>query len=87
MDFTSCKIVGFGVTHADAGASQGLSTTCGTPGYVAPEVLLQQSRSAKGDVWGLGVFLYILLCGYPPFYSTNQVGTPLCANSCTGCSS
>lgn len=49
-----------------------LTSSCGTPGYVAPEILHQLPYGAKVDVWSLGVILYIILCGYPPFYSTDQ---------------
>ncbi|XP_076860188.1 calcium/calmodulin-dependent protein kinase type 1 isoform X2 [Brachyhypopomus gauderio] len=49
-----------------------LSTACGTPAYVAPE-LLQQKTYGKGvDLWALGVISFILLCGYPPFYHDND---------------
>uniref|UniRef100_A0AAY4C8F8 Protein kinase domain-containing protein n=1 Tax=Denticeps clupeoides TaxID=299321 RepID=A0AAY4C8F8_9TELE len=49
-----------------------MSTACGTPGYVAPEVLSQKPYSKAVDCWSIGVITYILLCGYPPFYEENE---------------
>lgn len=46
---------------------------CGTPGYVAPEVLRKGVKYGfKSDLWSIGVVAYILLCGYPPFYSEDE---------------
>ena len=49
-----------------------LTTQCGTPGYVAPEILEGVSYDIQSDMWSLGVIIYIILGGYPPFIEQNQ---------------
>jgi len=65
-DFGLAKIVSSG------GQSSVMHTTCGTPGYVAPEVLKNDGYDKQVDAWSMGVILYILLCGFPPFHDDNQ---------------
>uniref|UniRef100_A0A8V5HAP5 Uncharacterized protein n=1 Tax=Melopsittacus undulatus TaxID=13146 RepID=A0A8V5HAP5_MELUD len=61
----------FGLSKIE-GCGSVMSTACGTPGYVAPEVLAQKPYSKAVDCWSIGVIAYILLCGYPPFYDEND---------------
>ncbi len=43
------------------------TTTCGTPGYMAPEIFKKTGHGKPVDLWALGVITYFLLCGYTPF--------------------
>lgn len=61
------KIADFGLAHL-LKKDEHLQTACGTPGYVAPEVLTGEGYGTEVDMWSIGVVVYILLCGYPPFY-------------------
>ena len=47
-------------------------TACGTPGYVAPEILRGDHYGCEVDIWSMGVICYVLLAGYPPFYDDDQ---------------
>ncbi|KXJ04761.1 Serine/threonine-protein kinase DCLK3, partial [Exaiptasia diaphana] len=49
-----------------------LFTVCGTPTYVAPEILEEEGYGLKIDMWAAGVITYIMLCGFPPFRSAKR---------------
>ncbi|KAA0185305.1 hypothetical protein HAZT_HAZT005216 [Hyalella azteca] len=49
-----------------------LYTICGTPTYVAPEILAEEGYGLEVDIWAAGVIAYILLCGFPPFISASN---------------
>jgi len=64
------KIADFGLSKDVE--SGNLQTSCGTPSYVAPEVLLGGQYDNEVDIWSIGVITYVLLCGFTPFYGDNQ---------------
>jgi calcium/calmodulin-dependent protein kinase I len=64
------KIADFGLSKIYT--EEMMSTACGTPGYVAPEILECAGYTKQIDMWSCGVIMYILLCGYPPFYNESD---------------
>jgi len=60
------KIIDFGLS-CTFGPDQVLTTKAGTPYYVAPQVLAGKYDNLS-DLWSCGVIMYVLLCGYPPFF-------------------
>lgn len=77
------KVTDFGLsTYVEGAWEKILKTPCGTPAYVAPEVIQRQGYACECDLWSLGVILYVLLSGYPPFYGSGL--TKLCKNIIRG---
>nr|QSH71616.1 CBL-interacting protein kinase [Hedychium coronarium] len=70
------KISDFGLSAlAESKRQDGLlHTTCGTPAYVAPEVMRRKGYDgAKADIWSCGVILFVLMAGYLPFHDSNLI--------------
>ncbi|XP_061103483.1 serine/threonine-protein kinase DCLK1a isoform X2 [Conger conger] len=65
----SLKLGDFGLATAVDGP---LYTVCGTPTYVAPEIIAESGYGLKVDIWAAGVITYILLCGFPPFRGSSE---------------
>jgi 5'-AMP-activated protein kinase catalytic alpha subunit len=68
------KVSDFGLsTLSESKCQDGLlHTTCGTPAYVAPEVINRKGyEGCKADIWSCGVILFVLLAGYLPFHDQN----------------
>ncbi|KAG7010477.1 CBL-interacting serine/threonine-protein kinase 10, partial [Cucurbita argyrosperma subsp. argyrosperma] len=68
------KVSDFGLSAlVESGHRDGLlHTICGTPAYVAPEVISRKGYDgAKADIWSCGVVLFVLLAGYLPFHDSN----------------
>ncbi|NXW54525.1 PLK3 kinase, partial [Eurystomus gularis] len=72
------KVGDFGLAACQDISDQKKKTICGTPNYLAPEVLLRQGHGPESDVWSLGCVMYTLLCGNPPFETSDLKETYRC---------
>nr|XP_033784796.1 serine/threonine-protein kinase 33 isoform X2 [Geotrypetes seraphini] len=68
------KVTDFGlaVRKGGVGSESMLQATCGTPIYMAPEVINAHDYSQQCDIWSIGVIMYMLLCGDPPFMGNSE---------------
>ncbi|CAN0366173.1 unnamed protein product, partial [Hapterophycus canaliculatus] len=68
------KIADFGFARHLAQASMA-ETICGSPLYMAPEILQGHKYGAKADLWSVGAILFEMLAGKPPFGGQNQASS------------
>jgi len=70
-DNSSIKVADFGFARR-VHTPESLTTRVGTPTYVAPEVLKNIPHDHRVDLWSIGVIVFVLLVGYPPFMEDDQ---------------
>ncbi|XP_071371939.1 serine/threonine-protein kinase 33 [Centroberyx affinis] len=73
-DMINIKVTDFGlsVKKGGVGSERMMKATCGTPSYMAPEMISAHDYSQQCDVWSIGIIMYMLLCGEPPFMSNSK---------------
>ena len=64
------KLIDFGLAK-DLKDNEITESFCGSPAYLSPEVVKGDGASKATDVYSIGLLLYEMLFGYPPFYTTN----------------
>ena len=69
IEKATLKMIDFGFARP-AEDGQLMGTKIGTPYYVSPQILAAE-YDRFCDMWSMGVILYVMLVGYPPFYGTN----------------
>jgi serine/threonine protein kinase len=66
------RVADFGLAKkGTTGKKQIAESFCGSPAYLAPEMLKKAGVSESGDVYQIGVVLYEMLVGIPPYYNDN----------------
>ncbi|KAG9391041.1 Protein kinase domain [Carpediemonas membranifera] len=65
------QLTDFGLSKPYVSDKEGARTFCGTPEYIAPETLVNQSYGASVDWWSLGTLAFEMITGLPPFYNSN----------------
>lgn len=70
-NINSLKLIDFGLSKMMGQKNEQMTTRVGTPYYISPEVLTG-SYGVQCDMWSAGVILYVLICGYPPFWGNSD---------------
>lgn len=76
-DNMDLKLADFGLATRVDFEGERKMTVCGTPNYIAPEVLQKKGHSFEADIWAVGCIMYALLVGRPPFETTTLKETYL----------
>lgn len=66
------KITDFGLSRMQVSGNHDAKSICGTPEYLAPEIISKQGYGKPIDWWTLGCIIYEMLIGQPPFYVDNR---------------
>ncbi|XP_078417072.1 serine/threonine-protein kinase PLK3 [Cetorhinus maximus] len=77
-DNMEVKVGDFGLATKLLPVDQRKRTICGTPNYLAPEVLNKQGHGPEADIWSLGCVMYTMLFGRPPFETSDLKDTYRC---------
>jgi serine/threonine protein kinase len=70
------RLIDFGLSHAFTDSDNAFTTPCGSPPYLAPEIITEGRYTQAADIWSLGIVLYALATANLPFYNDNL--TTLC---------
>ena len=65
--YNNIRIIDFGLSNSFNSKSPNMETTCGSPAYAAPEMVLNHPYSCITDIWSTGILLFAICAGYLPF--------------------